>query len=68
MDTEDSKENKKASLRQKLHAMKMQRTSRNTIIKKMDKQKEKQDKDTSKDTSKENEGLIDSELPPLEDY
>ena len=58
----------KEALRQKLLAMKMQRTPRNTIIKKMDKQKEKQDKDTSKDTSKEKEILIDSELPPLEDY
>ena len=66
MDTEDSKENKKAALRQKLHAMKMKRTSRNTIIKKMDKQKEKQDK--VNDTSKEEEESIDSDLPPLEDY
>jgi len=57
----------KAVLRQKLQAMKMKRTPRNTIIKKMDKQQEKQGKISSKE-EEENEGLIDSELPPLEDY
>jgi len=56
----------KAALRQKLHAMKMKRTPRNTIIKKMDKQKEKQEDII--DTSKEEGVSIDSELPPLEDY
>ena len=54
----------KAALRQKLNAMKMKRTPRNTIIKKQEKQQEKQDKDADK----EKEVLIDSELPPLEDY
>ena len=68
MDTEDSKENKKTALRQKLHAMKMKRTSRNTIIKKMDKQKEKQDKVIAAEAGKGEEESIDSELPPLEDY
>ena len=68
MDTEDSKENKKTALRQKLHAMKMKRTSRNTIIKKMDKQKEKQENIIATDTGNEQEEYIDSELPPLEDY
>jgi hypothetical protein len=56
----------KAALRQKLHAMKMHRTKRNTIIKKQEKQ-EKQEKISSKE-EEEKEGLIDSELPPLEDY
>jgi len=63
----------KASLRQKLLAMKMQRTSRNTIIKKKDKQKEKQEKQgkqgkANATVDNEKEVLIDSDLPPLEDY
>ena len=57
----------KEALRQKLLAMKMQRTPRNTIIKKMDKQKDKQDKATAT-ADNEKEVLIDSDLPPLEDY
>jgi len=56
----------KAALRQKLHAMKMHRTKRNTIIKKQEKQG-KQEKISSKE-EEEKEELIDSELPPLEDY
>ena len=59
----------KAALRQKLHAMKMHRTKRNTIIKKQEKQEKqgKQEKISSKE-EEEKEELIDSELPPLEDY
>ena len=57
----------KEALRQKLLAMKMQRTPRNTIIKKMDKQKDKQEK-ANATVDNEKEVLIDSDLPPLEDY
>ena len=56
---------KREALRRKIKDKQMQRTSRNTLIKKMDKAEKKQ---TEQDIKEDKNLTIEDDMPPLEEF